>query len=117
MRRNAIDAMLADDEQQDADAELLDAVLKFGVADDIEPDLLSCATFDAFSDMRNRIRYGQRLTPKQRAWVQSVADNAGIVLPRNANLVSRGLVPRAREVDVALVLRRDQLPMKPPGRK
>ena len=54
----------------------------------------------------------QRLTDKQRTWVTSVHER---IVPQYANLVSRGLVPRGREVETPAVLL--NLPKRPPTRR
>jgi hypothetical protein len=51
------------------------------------------------------------LSPRRRTWANDALDRFE---PRAANLVSRGLVPRGREVPTPAVLR--NLPLKPPGR-
>lgn len=80
---------------------------------------LSEAEVEAFADMRfehtayEAIRPGQaELTEKQRSWVKSVHDR--VTGGTAENLVSRGLVPRGREVEPAPVLK--NLPKSPPGR-
>jgi hypothetical protein len=69
---------------------------------------------ETFEGWLDEIESGQRkaISPKQRAWVNNVLDEYE---PRAANLVSRGLVPRGREVETPEVLK--VLPLKPPGRK
>ena len=54
----------------------------------------------------------QQLTDKQRAWVTAVYER---IVPQYANLVSRGLVPRGREVPTPEVLK--NLPKRPPPRR
>jgi hypothetical protein len=54
----------------------------------------------------------QMLTTKQREWVTTVHER---IVPAYANLVSRGLVPRGREVETPAVLR--NLPKRPPQRR
>src|SRR5208337_4209862 len=58
-----------------------------------------------------QFKHGERkcLSPNQRLWANNVLDRYE---PRVANLVSRGLVPRGREVETPLVLR--VLPKRPP---
>jgi hypothetical protein len=51
----------------------------------------------------------QQLTDRQRDWAESVHQR---IVPQYANLVSRGLVPRGREVPTPPVLQ--NLPKKPP---
>lgn len=69
---------------------------------------------DAFEDMRKRLeRFPQAtLTDKQREWAANVA---GEEIYKNE--FSAGLIPRGREVETPAVLRRENLPLKPPGRK
>lgn len=54
------------------------------------------------------------LSMKRKTWANDVIDRDE---PRAANLVSRGLVPTGREVPTPEVLKRENLPLKPPGRK
>ena len=58
-----------------------------------------------------KLKERKGLSPNQRLWVNNVLDRYE---PRVANLVSRGLVPRGREVETPLVLR--ELPKRPPSR-
>jgi hypothetical protein len=53
-----------------------------------------------------------QLSDKQRGWVTSVH---GRVVPAYANLVSRGLAPRGREVPTPAVLQ--NLPKRPPPKR
>jgi hypothetical protein len=53
-----------------------------------------------------------QLTDRQRSWVTGVHER---VVPAYANLVSRGLVPRGREVPTPAVLQ--NLPKRPPPPK
>jgi len=70
----------------------------------------------AFSEMLDRMETGRqtKLSDKQRAWVKSVYERV-FEQPVYENLVSRGLVPRGREVATPEVLK--NLPLKPPRRK
>lgn len=52
------------------------------------------------------------LTAKQRSWAQELVGK-----PVYENLASSGKAPRGREVPTPVVLRRENLPMKPPGRR
>ena len=52
------------------------------------------------------------LSMRQKTWANDVIDRDE---PRAENLVSRGLVPAGRPVEVPEVLK--NLPLKPPGRK
>jgi len=70
---------------------------------------------DAFTDMRSSLAaYGngvgrRQLSDRQRAWVKATLER---VVPQYENLVSRGLVPRGKEVPTPEVLKK--LPMRPP---
>lgn len=71
---------------------------------------------NAFGVMLTDLQSGdwRELTPKQRAWLNNVADKLDIVEPAK-NLMSGGTVPRGKEVDLPPVLTR--LPLKPPGHR
>ena len=101
--------------QRDDDLRMLATLL------DDHLEELSEAEVEAFADMRfNMTAYekvgGQdhrrQLSAKQRQWVTSVHER---LVPQYANLVSRGLVPRGREVPTPPVLQ--NLPKKPPPRR
>jgi hypothetical protein len=62
------------------------------------------------TELRDGVR--NRLSMRQRVWANDVLDRSD---ERAANLVSRGLVPRGREVAVPEVLR--VLPKRPPGQR
>jgi hypothetical protein len=68
---------------------------------------------DLFEKWFEELDDGKResLTERERLWVNDVIDREE---PRYANLVSRGLVPRGKEVETPAVLK--VLPLKPPGR-
>jgi hypothetical protein len=99
---------------RDSDLHLLVTLL------DDHADELSVAELEAFADMRCSLqmypadiaeRHGFReLTDKQRQWVVAVHER---IVPVYGNLVSRGLVPRGREV-ASMV---GALPKRPPPRK
>ena len=100
---------------RDDDLEMLKTLL------DEHVEELSEAEVEAFADMRfNMTAYekvgGQehrrQLSAKQREWVTSVHER---MVPAYVNLVSRGLVPRGREVPTPAVFQ--NLPKKPPPRK
>lgn len=78
-------------------------------------DELSETEAEAFDDMRASLLtedgYHQ-LTDKQRAWLTVVRAR---VIPEYENLVSRGLVPRGKEVPTPAVLQ--NLPKAPPKRR
>lgn len=90
-----------------SDEELLEKAIDCSGIKDHEREL--------FVRWLDELEEGERhvLSMRQRLWANDVIDR---VEPRSANLVSRGLVPRGREVEPAPVLRQP-LPMKPPGRK
>jgi hypothetical protein len=103
--------------QREADLSMLNELL------DQHTGELSEAELEAFADMRFSLQaYGgtdihskgkfQMLTTKQREWVTTVHER---IIPAYANLVSRGLVPRGREVETPAVLR--NLPKRPPMRR
>lgn len=86
-------------------------------------DELTEVETEAFASMRFDLQaYGgmeipskgkfQQLTEKQRQWVTSVHAR---VVPDYANMWSRGLVPRGREVPTPAVLQ--NLPKRPPPRR
>ena len=87
------------------DAALLDAVL--------DSDRLDQDERHAFSNMRANLTTYGKLTPKQRAWLDRVAERLDVAEP-SRNLVSAGLVPRGREVPLPDVLRPENLPKRPP---
>jgi hypothetical protein len=95
--------------QRDDDLQLLNELLKE------HPDELSNVETEAFAGMRFDLTAGfqgskyQELTEKQRSWAIGVRER---IVPQYANLFSRGLVPRGREVPTPPVLR--VLPKKPP---
>jgi len=100
--------------RREEDLKMLNTLLN----DEHAPEL-TVREVEAFADMRfsliayKGISYGsvfQELTEKQRDWVRTVY--ALRVGEESLNLVSRGLVPRGKEVAPAPVLR--NLPMKPP---
>jgi hypothetical protein len=102
---------------READLSTLAELLDQHAGELTEPEL------EAFADMRFSLQaYGdteipskgkyQQLTEKQRTWVTSVHER---IVPQYANLVSRGLVPRGREVETPAVLL--NLPKKPPSRR
>jgi hypothetical protein len=74
---------------------------------------LSPQELEMFEKWFSEIDTGRRasLSERERLWVNDVIDREE---PRYANLVSRGLVPRGKEVDTPDVLK--VLPLKPPGR-
>lgn len=86
-------------------------LLKLALDDDELPD----ETREAFTDMQTKIGVSGRLTDKQRAWVRNVLGDKAE--PEYENLVSSGKVPRGVHVESPPVLRRENLPLRPPGRR
>jgi hypothetical protein len=67
-------------------------------------------------DMLVRLnRKGGSLSKMQRASVQKIADRCGIEVG-GAALMSSGMIPRGKAVETPLILRHENLPMKPPGK-
>ena len=100
---------------RDDDLQMLSTLL------DDHLDELSEKEVEAFASMRFDMtayekvggeEHRRQLSAKQREWVTSVHER---LIPAYANLVSRGLVPRGREVPTPAVLQ--NLPKKPPPRK
>lgn len=95
--------------QRAADLDLLNLLL------DKHADSLTDVEVEAFAGMRFNLTAGLRgpqfleLTGKQREWAQ---DTHRRIVPVYENLVSRGLVPRGREVPTPPVLQ--NLPKCPP---
>lgn len=84
--------------------------------DAIAKPTLSEETREAFQDMLEKLDANHReLSEKQRAWVKSALGDD--LEPEYENLVSAGKVPRGKEVETIPALRRENLPLKPPGRK
>ncbi len=105
--------------QRETDLSMLSELLDHHVDEMTEKEV------EAFADMRFDLQaYGEilkntsagrgfhQLTDKQRQWVTSVHER---LIPAYSNLVSRGLVPRGREVPTPAVLL--NLPKKPPPRR
>ena len=73
---------------------------------------------EAFEEMATDLATGRRtLSERQRAWVREVGKRAGADVGNVMDRWRRGEIPRGREVEPPAVLRRENLPMKPPGRK
>ena len=94
--------------QRKDDLTLLNELLKE------HPDELTDVETEAFAGMRFDLTvYNSgmflQLTEKQRAWAVSVRER---IVPQYANLWSRGLVPKGREVSTPPVLQ--SLPKRPP---
>ena len=81
----------------------------------LDVDNLTFDEVNAFMSMRNRLaRFrDNKLTDKQRSWLEDVAKRLDIAEP-SANLVSSGEVPRGAEVPIPEILK--HRPLKPPGR-
>jgi hypothetical protein len=103
--------------QREADLSMLKELLEQHADEMTEKEV------EAFADMRFNLGvYGgmtipskgkfQQLTDKQRTWVTEVHER---IVPTYANLVSRGLVPRGKEVPEPEVLK--NRPLKPPQRR
>jgi hypothetical protein len=79
---------------------------------------LSATELEAFAGMRDDLlayasgKGFRELTEPRRSWLQRTLAR---VAPQYENLVSRGLVPRGREVPTPAVLQK--LPMKPPRKR
>lgn len=82
--------------------------------DALELEKLDPSTRSAFEKMLEDLESGERnmLSAKQRSWVRGVLD-----IPEYENLASKGKLARGREVPTPEVLKRENLPMKPPGRQ
>jgi hypothetical protein len=95
--------------QRDEDLELLAELLDRHADNltDVEVEKFASMRFDLTAGLRGE-RF-QQLTDAQRDWATAVRER---VAPQYANLVSRGLVPRGREVPTPPVLR--DLPKRPP---
>lgn len=85
-------------------------LLRDALAVDELPDKAREAFADMLSQLRERKIKG--LTDKQRRWAKEMIGE-----PEYENLVTAGKVPRGREVPTPPMLRRENLPMKPPGRR
>jgi hypothetical protein len=96
-------------------AEAKDLVLLEAVLD---KDDLPDAVRTAFEDMQHKID-DRPLTKKQRDWAKAVlnGDKFEPDADECLNLWSSGKVPRGREVPDPPMLRRENLPLKPPRRK
>ena len=92
--------------------------------DDAEvPDANDAVNFQpptrkAFRDMLDRLENGRvlELSDKQRAWVRSVFERV-FDTPQYENLFSSGKLCLGKPVETPAVLRRENLPLKPPGRR
>jgi len=71
---------------------------------------------EAFTDMQRHLRDRPSaiLTEKQRAWVRGVLVRFE---PQYENLVSSGKVSNTTKVETIDLLKRENLPLRPPGRR
>ncbi len=83
--------------------------------EEIEDDreLLSGVQQKAFTGMLER---GRPLTRNQTQWVRGCYERV-FGVPTYENLFSAGKVPMGRPVETPAILRRENLPLKPPPRK
>lgn len=97
-------------ERPEKDGEILNKLL------DLYEMLLTENQRKAFEGMRDYLSKGgkRKLSPKQRKWASKILNQFE---PIYGNYVSSGIVPRGREVETPTILRRENLPMAPPGRK
>lgn len=72
----------------------------------------------AFREMLDRLENGRalELSDKQRAWVRGVFERV-FDSPTYENLFSSGKLCLGKPVETPAVLRRENLPLKPPGRR
>lgn len=100
--------MHEDSGRSESDRELLGKLLNYR-------NLLTEKQRDAFLEMQERLNRNAKLklSPKQRRWAEIVLEEYD---PSYRNLISNRLVPSGRNIETPAVLRRENLPMKPPGR-
>lgn len=97
--------------QREADLDLLREVLHRG-------DELTDREREAFGDMRDKLEASPRrytgapreLEPKQRSWVDGVAERVGVSFARDNSSVPRG-------AEVELEIDKMPRPLAPPGRR
>lgn len=82
-------------------------------------DRLTAYEEEAFSDIRGQIERTMRpVTKAQRMWIENRYKALELDAAEPAkNLVSSGQVPRGREVETPELLRYENLPKAPPGRR
>jgi hypothetical protein len=82
----------------------------------LEYDDLSRGCLEAFEKWRDELRDGKRrlLTTKQREWAELELDKRA---PSYKNEFSAGKIPIGRPVITPDVLRRENLPLRPPMRR
>jgi hypothetical protein len=103
--------------QREKDLEMLNELLEehLGALSEEEVEAFASMRLDlqayGGTDIPSASKYRQ-LTGKQRQWVTSAHER---FVPQYENLVSRGLVPRGREVPTPSVLQ--NLPKRPPLRR
>ena len=72
---------------------------------------------EVFEEMLLKCQRGKgNLTAKQRKWAEEVADRLELEFG-SENMFSDGKVPVGKAVETPWLLRHENLPMKPPGRK
>jgi len=98
-------------EMDEKDAGVLMEILRWVEEKYDDPDEASHVPYAAFKSM---LAHNRPLTDKQRSWARSIHEQI-FESPKYENLVSRGLVPRGREVPTPTVLQ--NLPKKPPQRR
>jgi hypothetical protein len=90
-----------------SDARMLDDILEKEEIEHLRPD--------AFKGMRWRLKQGFYLSVKQHQWIAGFYEKHFDV-PHYENLASSGKLLRGREVATPECLKRENLPLKPPGR-
>jgi hypothetical protein len=102
---------LDEDDDSDARADGLDALGSHD-ANAFQP-----ATRKAFRDMLSKLENGlPELSQRQREWVRGIFDRV-FDDPQYENLFSSGNLCLGKPVETPEVLRRENLPLKPPGRR
>jgi len=103
-----------DAEEQRAAVDMLSAVLE-------QRERLDERELEAFEQWSMRLPRGGKLTPRQMDWLRSVAARLDVVTQAINDWSSRSPAEqqriRGREVPPPAVLRRENLPMAPPGRR
>jgi hypothetical protein len=101
--------MNSGEQARDARIKALDDVALLGQlsadAADAELNDVECGMV---ADMYAQAREGRRLTKKQRGWAEDIARRVFPILASD--------VPKGNRVETPVLLRRANLPMKPPGR-
>ena len=81
-----------------------------------EDEILDEDTVEAFRGMLHGLEHGHSITSKQRGWALSVYEAKDIQRHYAENLVSRGCVPKTKNVPVFEWEKPENRPLKPPGR-